>query len=104
MIAGRAGMVLSLSSSLSLTHCKNVDYGVWGLGQCAREVYVGEYDFVDFLSRDAYVHDQFRVTRKIDRVLAAGNWSLNINPNDSTEKQRLTQVNQARVMNWSFVK
>lgn len=78
MIAGRADYILKLKAALNNTHCSNVDYGVYGLGQCAREVFVGDYDFVDFLSRDAYVFDQFRVTRKIERVLAAGNWSINI--------------------------
>lgn len=32
MIAGRADYVLKLRETINVTHCTNVDYGVWGLG------------------------------------------------------------------------
>lgn len=64
---------------------------------------VGDWDFVDFLSRDGYFFDVMRVTRKTDRVVTKSNWAFNLpKVNVWNSKVGRTVMKAVRILNWSI--
>jgi len=98
MIAGEARAMEQLSKDLSITHAPDVTVGIYGLGQCARELRLDSWEFVDFLSRDGYCHGNFRLTRKIDRVVAQANVTHKI-PLETVQKKKFNNYLFASELN-----
>lgn len=76
-----------------------------GLGQCAKEPAVHNWDYVDFLSRDAYVVDQVYITRKVEKVVLNGKATSRVmKPKTSSIKQDKRLARICGIMHYCFIK
>lgn len=75
-----------------LTHASNTNRQCYGLGQCAKDLLVADYDYVDFLSRDGFVSEgTFYVTRKLQKLYVGANTSHKI-------KLKLNRKNKKKIV------
>lgn len=62
-------MVTKMYENIWITHAPNSEIGIHGLGQVAKEPMLNDGDYFDFLSKDCYYDGEYKVVRKIDRVV-----------------------------------
>jgi len=97
---GERDTIHDFRENLRYTHADNMDAGVHGLGQVARELRLEDWDFFDFLSRDGYFYDQFYITRKMDRLLVNSNWTFGL-PKVTNARSRTRRYDTVASLNWA---
>jgi hypothetical protein len=97
---GEINTVHQFRENLRYTHADNMDAGVHGLGQVARELRLEDWDFFDFLSRDGYFFDSFYITRKMDRLVVNSNWTFGLQQ-PKTTRQLHKREEIIKALNWS---
>lgn len=78
IVSGRKDMVQAIYDNVYITHARDSEYGVHGLGQVAKEPMLNDADYFDFLSKDAYYDGSWKVVRKLDRVVNRHDASQNV--------------------------
>jgi hypothetical protein len=77
-VTGLEEYINEVAKNCQKTHAPDANVGVYGLGQVAKEPMINDGDYFDFLSKDCYFDGEYKITRKVDRVINKAGYSLNV--------------------------